>query len=282
MQSGEPVAAFTPAPFPIAPALELFASLFVIVVARYFLLSGGLYLWIWKLRARQWDSRRLYPGEISPKQIRDEVIYSIVSSLFFAGAGTWILRAWAEGKAGLYIDPAAYGWVWLPVSFVFLVLAHETYFYWTHRLMHIPAILRRVHHVHHASIHPTPFASFSFHPIEALIEAIIIPLLVLFIPIHVGVFVLFLLFMTVLGVINHLGYELYPRGFETHGFFQWWISATHHQEHHEKFKKNFGLYFTFWDHWMGTQDPRPSQRNASRDQPTRGELVGNQLKGVTR
>jgi sterol desaturase/sphingolipid hydroxylase (fatty acid hydroxylase superfamily) len=30
-------------------------------------------------------------------------------------------------------------------------------------------------------------------------------------------------------------------------------ASTHHNLHHEKFKGNYGLYFTFWDKWMKTE-----------------------------
>ena len=33
-----------------------------------------------------------------------------------------------------------------------------------------------------------------------------------------------------------------------------WVlnSVTHHAQHHEKFRANFGLYFNVWDRLMGT------------------------------
>lgn len=244
-------------PFEIAPPLPLFVSLYAIVVARYFLFAGGLY-WLVCRRSEggRWPrARRIHPRGPDPGQIRREIGWSLVSSLFFAAGGVVLLRAWADGHSLLYWEPLRYGAWWLPASFGVLALLHETYFYWTHRWMHRPRLFTLMHRTHHESRRPTPFASFSFSPWEALVQAAILPAFTFLLPIHIGVLLAFLTFMTILGVVNHLGYELYPRGFAEHPFFKWWISATHHQAHHERVSINYGLYFTFWDHWMRTQWP---------------------------
>jgi len=53
--------------------------------------------------------------------------------------------------------------------------------------------------------------------------------------------------------MGHLGYELYPKKFMQSGWSRFFNSSTHHNMHHSKFKGNFGLYFRFWDKWMGTE-----------------------------
>jgi sterol desaturase/sphingolipid hydroxylase (fatty acid hydroxylase superfamily) len=37
--------------------------------------------------------------------------------------------------------------------------------------------------------------------------------------------------------------------------FGWLTTVTHHDLHHAHAGTNFGLYFTFWDRIMGTEDP---------------------------
>ena len=54
-------------------------------------------------------------------------------------------------------------------------LMHRRAFYWMHRFMHLPGIFKAVHKVHHLSHNPSPWAAFSFHPLEAIIEAGILP-----------------------------------------------------------------------------------------------------------
>jgi sterol desaturase/sphingolipid hydroxylase (fatty acid hydroxylase superfamily) len=58
--------------------------------------------------------------------------------------------------------------------------------------------------------------------------------------------------MTIMNVLGHLGYELFPRGF-TKGRLTWWHNtSTHHNMHHSKSNCNYGLYFNWWDRLMGT------------------------------
>src|SRR3546814_4598291 len=80
-----------------------------------------------------------------------------------------------------------------------------------HRWMHRPRPFRIAHAVHHASRPPTAWAAMSFHPWEAVTGAVVIPALVFLIPIHVGTLGVVLTIMTVMGVSNHLGWEMFPR-----------------------------------------------------------------------
>jgi len=61
-----------------------------------------------------------------------------------------------------------------------------------------------------------------------------------------------LIFMTVVSVTNHAGWEILPARVTGGPFGAWAISASHHQVHHTDYGANFGLYFRFWDRLMGT------------------------------
>ena len=146
----------------------------------------------------------------------------------------------------------AYPLWWLPASVLVYLFAHDTWFYWTHRLMHRPALFRVAHAVHHASRPPTAWAAMSFHPWEALTGAVVIPALVLTIPIHVAALGVVLAVMTVMGVTNHMGWEMFPRALVAGRAGNWLITASHHQRHHQQYGCNYGLYFRFWDRLCGT------------------------------
>ena len=66
--------------------------------------------------------------------------------------------------------------------------------------------------------------------------------------------------MIVYNVYGHLGYELYPKGFSRHWLGKWINTSVSHNQHHQYFKGNYSLYFTFWDRWMGTMRPDYEQR----------------------
>jgi sterol desaturase/sphingolipid hydroxylase (fatty acid hydroxylase superfamily) len=63
---------------------------------------------------------------------------------------------------------------------------------------------------------------------------------------------LVLTIMTVMGVTNHMGWEIFPRFMWRGVVGRWLITASHHQRHHERYGCNYGLYFRFWDRVCGT------------------------------
>ena len=244
----------------IAPFWISFPALLGIVGLRYLALSGFTYWYFFHVAQKRWATRRISPEALRPGQVRREIAWSLCSVAFFALAGCAILEGYRAGWVPLYFSVEERGWPYFFFSVGLMILLHETYFYFTHRWMHRPKVFKAVHLVHHQSRNPTPWASFSFHPLEALVEAAALPLIALLVPAHPAALLLFLLFMTVLGVTNHLGYEIYPAGTARHWFGKWWIGPTHHTQHHQHLRGNYGLYFTFWDRLLGTEFPNYADR----------------------
>nr|WP_305888969.1 sterol desaturase family protein [Parvularcula maris] len=134
------------------------------------------------------------------------------------------------------------------------MLLQDAYFYWTHRLMHLPRFYRATHHTHHTSKQPSSFASFAFSGWEAAAAAWFVPFLAFVIPMHLSAFVTFVAIATLQAVMNHAGWEVYPKRFLDGPVGRWLITARHHNLHHTKFSRNYGLFFRFWDRLMGTDD----------------------------
>ena len=216
-----------------------------IVALRYLLTSGAF----------AWATARVRPGlyaNLQP-QIRKEMAWSLASAAIYGVPAGIVAWGWQQrGWTRIYTDLGAMPLWYLPVSLLLYLLAHDTWFYWTHRWMHRPAPFRVAHAVHHASRPPTAWAAMSFHPLEALTGAVVIPALVFLIPIHVAMLGLVLTVMTVMGVTNHMGWELFPQALVQSRLGKWVITASHHQRHHEQYRCNYGLYFRHWDHLCGT------------------------------
>lgn len=212
----------------------------VIVAVRYLLSSGGF----------AWATRIRYPGLYSGmnRQITREIRWSLASAAIYgvpAGIVAWGWRA--HGWTRIYTEIHAFPVWYVPLSVLAYLILHDAYFYWTHRAMHIPELFRIMHAVHHESRPPTAWAAMSFHPWEAISGAVVIPALVFVIPIHVGALAAVLAIMTIMGVGNHMGWEMFPRRM-VHGVAgRILITATHHQRHHDAYRGNYGLYFRFWD-----------------------------------
>jgi sterol desaturase/sphingolipid hydroxylase (fatty acid hydroxylase superfamily) len=71
-------------------------------------------------------------------------------------------------------------------------------------------------------------------------------------PIHITHLVFFFLFSIIYNIYGHLGYELYPKNFNRSFIGTWINTSTNHNQHHQYFKGNYGLYLLFWDRMMGT------------------------------
>ena len=217
----------------------------LIVAVRYLAVSGAF----------AWATRKVKPGLYNglDAQIRKEIGWSLASAAIYGMPAGVVAWGWqAHGWTRIYDDVSAYPLWYLPVSLLVYLFAHDSWFYWTHRWMHRPRLFRRVHAVHHASRPPTAWAAMSFHPWEALTGAFVVPALVFFLPIHVAVLGIVLATMTVMGVTNHMGWEIFPRSLVHSPLGGWLITASHHHVHHEEYRCNYGLYFRVWDRLCGT------------------------------
>ena len=229
----------------LAAVLFSAVAMTVIVAVRY-LASSGIFAWL---------TGRLRPGQYRglDAQIRREIGWSLASAAIYGVPAGIIAWGWRnQGWTQIYSDITDYPLWYAPLSLLLYLFAHDTWFYWTHRWMHRPRLFRLAHAVHHASKPPTAWTAMSFHPLEALVGAVIIPALVCLVPIHAAVLALVLAIMTVMGVTNHMGWELFPRSLVHSRLGEWLITASHHERHHEEYRCNYGLYFRFWDRLCGT------------------------------
>lgn len=222
---------------------------------RYALAAGAVWLLVEVLLGRRLAGRRILDGTRQPGQVRREFTYSLATVIIFAANG---LLVWLLAKAGtvdIYSEVAERGWVWWWASLVLIIVAHDAWFYWTHRALHHRRWFRAVHGRHHASLHPTPWAAYAFHPVEALVQAVFLPLFLLVVPMHEGAIAVFLVHMILRNTIGHCAHELLPWRWTPRGWLSWITPVSHHHFHHARNRGNFGLYFTWWDRWCGTEDP---------------------------
>jgi sterol desaturase/sphingolipid hydroxylase (fatty acid hydroxylase superfamily) len=238
----------------LAKAGEIARVLFSIV-SRYFLLAGIFYFvfYVWKNR-KFWYAKiqQRYPEN---KHIRREISYSMLSVLIFGAIIILTIVAGQKGYTRVYNNIDQYGYFYFFFSIIVMIFLHDTYFYWTHRLMHWRPLFKIAHRTHHLSTNPTPFAAYAFHPIEAVVEVGIIPLIALIVPYHSIALIIFTIYSLLLNVIGHLGFEIFPKGFASHRLFKWHNTSTHHNMHHRLTKCNYGLYFNIWDRLMKTNHP---------------------------
>lgn len=218
-----------------------FISLMIIMIGRYIVMSLFFSRYTGRLPLIK------ETGKYSDS--KNDVFWSMISSSVFALAGALVIEAQKVNLTQIYVSLNLQDFWYIPLSFLFYLIAQDTFFYWSHRLLH-KRIFFRFHHAHHRSTSPTAWTSFAFHPVEASLQAGFLTLLLFVIPIHLSALLFLLTIMTLCGLTNHLSVELYPK---IQKEYPWVITATHHHKHHHHFHWNYGLYFTYWDKLMGTE-----------------------------
>ena len=204
--------------------------------------------------------RVLDPSPLRDRQIIHEVGWSCLSILIF-GVGAllpWnlLINGWARLEAhasGLRIV----------CEVLVLLLWNDLHFYVLHRLLHLRALFPRFHIQHHRSRVTTPFSTYAFHPVEALLlgSVPLIPMLA-----HsfswqalIALPPLSLFF----NCVGHSNYDLFPdRPAQS-----WLTSSRRHQLHHARFHGNYGFLFAFMDRLCGTELPDDSVATLRFGQP---------------
>ena len=221
---------------------------------RYAIAAGVLTAILFVLR-HALAHRRIQARHARWADIRREIIYSLLTIIIFSlvGFGTYI-----GSQHGLFrLDEQQIPTLWSGLfDLGFMIVVHDAYFYWMHRAMHHRRLYPYFHRVHHLSRTPTPWAAYSFAPLEAIVEAAVLPLILLFFETSGIVVFGFTTHMIVRNVIGHAGIELFPRQWLRWPILRLITTTTHHDLHHSEFRWNYGLYFTWWDRLMGTEHPR--------------------------
>ncbi|TFV93449.1 sterol desaturase family protein [Algoriphagus kandeliae] len=222
-----------------------------ITTSRYFLIAGGAFLVFYFFLKNPLIHRRMQSKFPQSKHYYRDILYSLLTILIFATMAALVfvvLRPYTQ----LYEPANAYGMFYYFLTFPMMFFVHDFYFYSIHRLMHVPKFFRLIHRVHHLSTNPSPWTAYAFHPLEAVLEAGIIPLIAFSFPVHPAALGLFLLFQFFYNVYGHLGFELFPKNFQRTWVGKWVNTGTAHNQHHEHFHGNYGLYTLIWDRIFGT------------------------------
>lgn len=219
---------------------------------RYAVVAGIAWLLAYVFFKRRWWPRKIIQRDPAAADVRREIGWSMVTAVIYGLVGAATIWLNKLGFMHIYRKIDAYGWTWFWLSVPVIIFVHDTYFYWSHRLMHHPRLFRWFHRVHHESTNPSPWAAYSFAPLEAVMQAAIFPLVASIMPVHPLAFMVFMLWQITFNVVGHTGYEYHPRWLMDSWLGKFINTPTNHVQHHEKFLGNYGLYFNYWDRLMGT------------------------------
>ncbi len=191
--------------------------------------------------------RILDPRPVTREQLHREFLQSGCSILIF---GLGMVFPWGLLQLGwARLDPNPSGWQ-ITLEIVALAVWNDIHFWINHRLLHTRALLR-FHGPHHRSVVSTPFSTYSFHPVEALMlgNVILLPMLVhdfsFWALASVPVFSLFF------NNIGHANYDFFTGVSYSH----WFAASRRHHLHHAAHGGNYGFQFTFMDRLFRTRLP---------------------------
>lgn len=240
--------------------VETWIGITLLTGFRYLFLASIAWVLCYWIFHSKWLHRKIVSKYPAWKDIRREILYSMLSVLIFGLVGLVTISMARLGWTQLYWKFSDRSALWFVFSIALTIVIHDAYFYWTHRWMHHPRLFRWMHKTHHKSINPTPWASFSFGPWEAVVQAGIFPLTVFLIPIHPLAFGIFMGWQMLNNVLGHSGFEFYPQGFMNRSIRFIFNTPTNHIMHHERPHGNYGLYFNYWDRFMGTNQSDYEER----------------------
>ncbi len=233
--------------------LERYLHTITLIGGRYFVVAGICFFVFYILLKRVLANKKIQQRFPKIGDYLREIGYSALTIVIFAAVPMIFIHNETVSKyTTLYAGINDYGQLYFWAVFPIMLFMHDTYFYWMHRIMHHKKLFKLFHLVHHQSTNPSPWAAYSFHPLEAVVEAGILVVFLFTIPIHRLHFFIFFMFMILYNVYGHLGWELYPKNFNKTKIGRWINTSVCHNQHHQFFKGNYGLYFLFWDRWMGT------------------------------
>lgn len=224
------------------------------------IVASLLYLELYVWRFGSASRRKIQNAPISSRQYKREIKLTISTITIYSLTGLAMYFLYINGYTKLYFNISQFGFFYLIISVPAMVLIHDTYFYWTHRLLHISFFFKLIHRSHHLSTNPCPWTALSFHPIEAVIQGAIALIIILVIPSHPLALFIFLAYSVITNMLGHTGIELvsYKQFFSK--WFWWSNSSKLHNDHHRYSKDNYGLYFTLWDTFMKTLSNKRSEK----------------------
>ena len=229
--------------------LEIYARNLVLAL----LIGGALHLWFYTFSV-QGQRLKYDPRPLMVKgrqftlggQIRDNMFWTLGSGVFF-----WtfyeVLMLWALGNGWMPMLTWAENPVWFVAIFLLVPLWESFYFYWIHRMIHIPFLYKHVHSLHHRNINVGPWSGMSMHPVEHAIYlgSVLIHFVVGAHPLHI---IFHLQYFTLTAVTTHTGFQ----GLLIKDKDRLALGTFHHQMHHRYFECNYGSLEMPWDMWFGS------------------------------
>jgi len=208
------------------------------VTYAYYILSWGL-IFVAKYPKRKFNKDHW----ASAGELAHDIWYLTLGTIQWCGWEVIFMRLWATGlvpyvsSAELLSSPTLL--LQSTLGFLLVPVWRGLHFYTAHRFIHIRAVYKFVHSLHHRNTDPNPWSGLAMHPIEHMYYYSCVgphlflsasPLLLLFNGMH----------LLLSPACSHSGWEDH------------WQSDQFHFVHHARFECNYGGSHDFLDKMFGT------------------------------
>lgn len=236
--------------------LEAAGWITLFILIKFTMLFATPYFVFWRWFDVKLKHLKIQNPERQKPQPKLELAFSAATMIVQILLMTFIFWGVQKSYFKIYSGFGSQGYTKEILAFIAYIFFYDAYFYWSHRLLHVPWLYRSVHHVHHRSLNPTPFASFSFHPVESVINVLYFLPFVFTFSMSLQLFIFLLILTDFSNLMGHLGYDLIPRRLMKSRWGNWLTTPTHHNLHHQYSRSNYALYFKWWDTKFKTLHPR--------------------------
>ncbi len=203
----------------------------------------------WKVSQLQAaQRRRVYRRALPPGQLRSEAraaLTVIVGDALLITA----FRMYQDARF------APFTWQATLLTFAWMFVMFEVWFYVTHRLMHTRA-LYWVHAQHHVAQVTNPLTSLSFSLMERFVLLgggfLFVAAAGAFMPVTQAGVLLYILTNYTLNVLGHGNTEWLPERFVASWAGRLFFTPTFHALHHARYQGHYGLFTPMLDRWLGT------------------------------
>jgi sterol desaturase/sphingolipid hydroxylase (fatty acid hydroxylase superfamily) len=228
-------------------------SAFVKVLCTAVVMSGlvkltalGLGWGLVRLRvAERW---RVYRRALATGQLRSEA-WAAVGVVLCDALLVGLFRYFAGSRLVPFSVPVAL------LSFAWMFVGFEVWFYVTHRMLHTKA-LYRFHAQHHVAQVTDPLTSLSFSLVERLVlmggGMGLVFLAMEVMPVTNAGVMGYILTNYFLNVVGHGNTEWLPQRFVSSWAGRLFFTPTFHALHHARYQGHYGLFTVVLDRWLGT------------------------------
>ncbi|NRA40744.1 MAG: sterol desaturase family protein [Pseudomonadales bacterium] len=208
------------------------------------LLASGVLMAVMQYAAViKFPERRIRPPRPNKVTLKTKVI-NVIGNM--AVALILIFGSLYLGKEQM-VSASPVAWYMVVVEALAVLLLYDFMYYFFHRGMHYPKVMKYCHGVHHYIRHPTAFESIYVHPLEGIggVGLLLLSVFIfgLFSPISIASFVLMLLIYNFCNILVHTNITWESKWM--------WLAnywAKRHDIHHGvHLNRNYSSIFPFWD-----------------------------------